>query len=721
MTPGDSCRSACRAPASALAGNRRAPRRNNPGAARRFAETHRCSPMTERPTARPAAIALLIVYLSLAAAAGCDAPRGASAFDKRPGDAVPQTNAHTSAAATDSVDRPRAGPTAQYYEHQGVRVALEILPVSPAADRPAGELREGDDVRFRFTLTDRSSGVGLGNTHPAAWLARRVDGEPRDALGAAKAIARYVRGDRLFRPALDLNVFYVLTMNDDGSVTVVDPVFGFGNSRLLALTPLKGNAEDWVLSEDQNRLYVSVPSAQRIAVVDTTNWSEVASISPIRDAGRLSLQPDGHYLWAAYGEHGGESGVALIATDGPRLIRAIPTGRGYHEIAFDRDGMSAFVTNHDDSNVSVIDVRDERKVADISSGRGPAAIAYSAASRMLYVAHDADGTIAVLNAETMEVIGRIQAEPGLGRIRFAPGGRLGFALNTKANVVHIVDAALGRIIQTADTAEEPDDVTFAGRLAYVHHRATATVRVIPIDALGVEGNPVSVVDFPGGQNAPSAPGARPSRGVKIVPASGEGAVLVANPADKTIYYYKEGMAAPMGSFSNYNRMPRAVLTVDRSLRERRPGVYETVARLGAAGEYNIAFLLDNPRMTHYFDADVKPDPARLRNAHSSIAVEAVSDSTALQAGKSARLRFRIVDRTTGAPKGQLKDVTVLAFSPPSWQNRYQAAASDEGTYAITVTPPRAGTYYFYAESPTASARFNRHWFLTLDVTAKEDR
>src|SRR5262249_34062306 len=115
------------------------------------------------------------------------------------------------------------------------------------------------------------------------------------------------------------------------------------------------------------------------------------------------------------------------------------------------------------------------------------------------------------------------------------------------------------------------------------------------------------------------------------------------------------------------------------------------------------------------------DSARSRNAESSIAVEAVSGATALQAGKPAQLRFRIVDRSTGAPKGQLEDVTVLAFSPPSWQGRYHATASDAGTYAITVTPPRPAVYYLYAESPTAGALLNRHWFLTLDVTAKEHR
>lgn len=105
--------------------------------------------------------------------------------------------------------------------------------------------REGEDVLFRFTITDISSGEGVVKAHPAAWLTPRVEGEGRDALAAAKRVARFLRGDRFSQPTLDLNVFYALAMNDDATVTVVDPLFGFGNTKLLTLIPLEGNAVDW--------------------------------------------------------------------------------------------------------------------------------------------------------------------------------------------------------------------------------------------------------------------------------------------------------------------------------------------------------------------------------------------------------------------------------------------------------------------------------------------
>ena len=198
--------------------------------------------------------------------------------------------------------------------------------------------------------------MGVVKTHPAAWLTPRVKGEGRDALDAAKAIARFLRGDRFNRPTLDLNVFYALTMNDDATVTVVDPLFGFGNTKLLTMIRLKGNAVDWALSDDQSRLYIATPSSDRVTVVNTAAWSEITSVDKVGHPSRLALQPDGHYLWVAFADSS-NSGIAAIATEGPSLVKKIPTGRGVHEITFDGGGRYAFTTNSDKGTVSAVEIR----------------------------------------------------------------------------------------------------------------------------------------------------------------------------------------------------------------------------------------------------------------------------------------------------------------------------------------------------------------------------
>jgi hypothetical protein len=179
-------------------------------------------------------------------------------------------------------------------------------------------------------------------------------------------------------------------------------------------------------------------------------------------------------------------------------------------------------------------------------------------------------------------------------------------------------------------------------------------------------------------------------------------VLVANPADQSIYYYKEGMAAPMGHFTNYDREPRAVLVVDRSLAERRrTGSYETVAKLRGPGRYELAFLLDSPRVVHCFQVEVLPDPVREAERRKALPahVEPLDVQSKVAVGKETRLRFRLTDPNTGAPLAGLGDVRVLIHrTDGNWQMRLPAKDLGGGIYEIAFTPTDPTDYVVRLES-----------------------
>ena len=152
-------------------------------------------------------------------------------------------------------------------------------------------------------------------------------------------------------------------------------------------------------------------------------------------------------------------------------------------------------------------------------------------------------------------------------------------VNTERKLLYVLDPASNRIVQRTTVEEGPDAVAFSDDFAYIRHRGSANVVMVSLKTAGKEGAPLSILRFPAGE-APPGSMADPTPADSMVPAPGAGAMLVANPGDRSVYYYKEGLSAPMGTFSNYKREPRAVLVLDRSLRERaEPGVYETVARL----------------------------------------------------------------------------------------------------------------------------------------------
>ena len=80
---------------------------------------------------------------------------------------------------------------------------------------------------------------------------------------------------------------------------VVDPLFGYGGSRLLEMTVLESPGEDWVLSADASLLFVSMPFVGKVAVVDTASW-DVDAIETSQEAcANCSIDLDVVRAWTA--------------------------------------------------------------------------------------------------------------------------------------------------------------------------------------------------------------------------------------------------------------------------------------------------------------------------------------------------------------------------------------------------------------------------------------
>jgi DNA-binding beta-propeller fold protein YncE len=601
----------------------------------------------------------------------------------------------------------------QEIERQGIVIQASIVPLE-SANRATGQLTEGDEVSVRFRITDGATGSPLRGAFPAAWMDWLPGGDEERAKTCKRRVQRLLGGSIFSQSELDLNVFYVLALNEDPTITVVDPLFGFGGTKLLALIPLLSPGVDWAITDDQDRLFVSMPDAGRVAVIETRSWTVIANLDVGPGPRRLALQPDQAYLWVAVDENEPEtSGVSAIRVKDLAVVGRIPTGAGSHDIAFSEDSRFAFVTNKDAGSLSVLDVRTLRKARDVAAGASPVSVEYSELAAAAYVASDADGAITAVDGRVLEIVARTEAEPGIVQIRVPPGGRFGFLPNPANDTVSILDLSANRIVQTAKVMEGPDQITFTDENAYIRHRDSDTVLMIPLGEIGNENEKVPLVDIPGGQN-PLGQTSQPSLADAIVQASGAYAALIANPADKAIYYYREGMAAPMGNFSNYGRTPRAVLVVERNLREREPGLYETSVMLRRPGEYRLAFYLDVPQIIHCFELRVETEPTRqAARSGPRVAVEPLHKDRHFAVGRPLELSFRLTDAASGAPLVDIEDATVLVFSP-AWQTRSTARHQGDGIYAVALAIPRPGFYSVLVEVPSMRLPYTKQFTLADD-------
>jgi len=222
----------------------------------------------------------------------------------------------------------------QRLARNGVVVEFSAKPVESSAR----ELMEGGFAEVRFRIVDEASGQPLKGVTPGAWMDMAQVIQNRDG-GEQKTckdkIALYLKGVVGIRPMLDLNSYFVVLMNQDASISVVDPLVTMaGTTSTYATTSMKQPGADWVNHKNTRRLFVTLPGANEVAVIETDNFKVAAYVPAGKEPTRIALQPDQRYLWVGNNAAGADAGVTVIDTTDLKPAGFIGTGAGHHEIAF---------------------------------------------------------------------------------------------------------------------------------------------------------------------------------------------------------------------------------------------------------------------------------------------------------------------------------------------------------------------------------------------------
>jgi YVTN family beta-propeller protein len=507
---------------------------------------------------------------------------------------------------------------------------------------------------------------------------------------------------------VNLNSYFILGMNRDNTISVIDPMVNVaGMTNLFAVILLQGAPQDWAMTADALKLLVTLPKLGKVAVVDLDSFQVEANINVSDRPARIAVQPDGRYAWVTIeSQNPGQSGVAVIDIAGQRLAARIPTGDGAHSMAFAADSRRVFVTNGAAGTLSIIDTQTLKKIKDLDIGGRPVSAAVAATSGALYVADGDSGIISVVDGERLEQTARLTADPGLAVVGISPDGRWGFAANPQNQKVTVFETAGPRVTHAVPVKGAPDQIFFTKTAAYIRSRSTPAVFAIPLEEINPTGN-ISVLTVPIGNKPPEAADtASPAAAMAATPDSA--ALLISNPADDKIYFYIEGAQSAAGGFQGHTLVPRAVQVVDRSLKERSPGVYTGGIRVPRSGDFTVAFLLDEPQIEHCFEFSAKPNPEL--SAAANVLKPGLKFLTAEQpkAGKAFSLQLELTNADTGEPIEGVKDLLGLArVLAGNWSQRAKATELGNGVYRIQFTFPKPKMYSLFFTVPSLGLRFDR--------------
>lgn len=615
----------------------------------------------------------------------------------------------------------RAGAAVQRITRNGVTAEFSV---GPAGSRTTSTtLPEHGEGTVRLTLRNARTGKPLAGAAPATWIDWREGRKPTSASACRERVDGFVRANAFMegslksRAVVDLNSYFVISLNRSPTISVLDPFLGFGRTKLYTTVPLPAPGSSWVLGADERRLYVTMPLAGRVGVVDTDRWRLLTSIEVGARPTYAALQPGGRYLWivAAADDSASAGGLVVIDTDADTVVARLAAGRGPHTLAFTQDGAAAAITNGAAGTVTMIDAAARRVVAEVPTGQRPVDVAWSEAGRLMYVAHEGDGTIVALEPSTGRIATRITTRPGLRTIRFAPApgpghhghgggapgaaGRLGFVLNPRENLVHVVDGTTRTVVRTTEIPHGPDEVAFTGSFAYVRAAGSSDIAMIPLADPSAGG--VGKLDrFPVGNKPVGAAGPLADAATIVTAPDMPDAVYVLNAAERMIYYfhYMEGMPMPSGGLTTYGYEPTAIMVVGKDMRERAPGEYSATVRLSRQGDYDLILLLPEPRMIACFPFSVVANPA-LGEKRARLEVSPAMPRQEFTVGSNV-LRLQLTNPVTREPWRELRDAAVSVASPTGWSTRRQLRAVEDGVYETPLDIPAAGVYFVSIEVPS---------------------
>src|SRR5262249_4140049 len=168
-----------------------------------------------------------------------------------------------SATVTPAQDQPKSTTQTQKIVEQGIAIEFTAEPLV----QNAKSIRAAEDVNVRFKVTDTTTGTPVKGLGLSAWISMREGDKQTEPAQCHEKIQSYLTGSMRARPDVDLNSYYLLALNKSADISVIDPLLGYGGSKLLTLVMMKSPGEDWVLTRDGELLFVTLPLIDQVAVI----------------------------------------------------------------------------------------------------------------------------------------------------------------------------------------------------------------------------------------------------------------------------------------------------------------------------------------------------------------------------------------------------------------------------------------------------------------------
>ena len=226
------------------------------------------------------------------------------------------------------------------------------------------------------------------------------------------------------------------------------------NRRVTRILPGGSDPEQFDISPDGGRLYVSNEDAGTASIVDVGSGRILTTVKVGLEPEGVRLSPDGKLvLVTAETDHV----ITILDAATGKAQGQVVVGKRPRDLAFLSDGRRAYVTAEVEGTVSLIDLPSLKvlTVIQLPENARPMGIAIAPDDRRAYVATGRGGTVEVIDVASNQIVGSVKVGQRPWGVALTEDGRKLYTANGPSNDVSVVDTGTLQVVRTIPVGKIP--------------------------------------------------------------------------------------------------------------------------------------------------------------------------------------------------------------------------------------------------------------------------
>jgi YVTN family beta-propeller protein len=231
--------------------------------------------------------------------------------------------------------------------------------------------------------------------------------------------------------------------------------------KLTKLLKAGSDPEQFDLSRDGRRLFISNEDSAQVSVLDVANGAVDATIPVGHEPEGVRLSPNGRWVLVTSET---DSSISIIDTSSLKVLKTVSVGMRPRDLAFTPDSATAYISGESDASLYRIAVpqgEPAARVLQLRKEARPMGVVFDAARNRVYVSTGRGGTVAVVALDGSKLVTEVAVGARPWGLALSPDGRRLYTANGSSNDVSIVDTSSLSVIKKIPVGHGPWGVVLA--------------------------------------------------------------------------------------------------------------------------------------------------------------------------------------------------------------------------------------------------------------------